>query len=242
MSIATESFRVEPVQQRIRATLGGKVVLDTTDARLLFEPKRIPVYLFPKAALDPELLIASEKTGTDRIKGPTRHGSIRVGDGEATDAVTAYPEATQSELDGLVAIRWDAMDHWFAEDQEILVHAKNPYHRVDTYPSSRHVEVYADGVKVADTRRALFVYETDMPPRYYIPKLDVRMDLLEKVEKRTGCPYKGFASYYQLNTGTKVYKMRVWEYEAPLLETITITGHLAFYQEKLEVFVEGERA
>jgi uncharacterized protein (DUF427 family) len=242
MSIATESFRVERVPQRLRATFGGKVVLDTTEARLLFEPRRIPSFLFPRSALDEALLVESDSTRQDKLKGATRHWSVQAGDRVAADAVTAYPSAEQAELEGLVAVSWDAMDRWFEEDQEVFAHAKNPYHRVDAYPSSRRVEVVVDGITVADTRNAVFLYETDMKPRYYIPKVDVRMELLSKTEGKTSaCPYKGLASYYSLDTGEKVHKMRVWEYAFPLPESARIAGMLAFYQEKFEVRVGGER-
>lgn len=241
MSIATESFRVERVRVRVRAMLGGAIVLDTSDARMLFEPRRMPVYLFPRAALDPRVVETSETVAEDRTKGPSRHATLRVGDRVATDAVVEWPEAQQAELAGLVAVRWDAMDRWFHEDEEVHVHARNPYHRVDAYASSRHVEVFADGVKIADTRRPVIVYETDLPPRYYVPKLDVRMDLLTHVERRTGCPYKGFAGYYDVKTGGSTHRATVWEYATPFAEMAKIAGLLAFYQEKLEVRVDGER-
>ncbi len=239
MSIATESFRIEPVARRIRAVLNGQVVLDTTDARLLFEPRRIPSYLFPQTALDPQRLVPSKTQTTDRLKGPVRHWSVQVDDRIAADAVAAYPDAEPPELDGLVSVKWNAMDQWYEEDQEVFSHARNPYHRVDALPSSRHVQVFADGIKIADSHRPIIVYETDMPPRYYLPKLDVRMDRLEKVEQKTSCPYKGWAGYYILDTGERVHKMRVWEYASPLPEVAPIVGHLAFYQEKLEVRVDG---
>lgn len=230
MSIATESFRIEPVRQRIRALFAGETVLDTQDARLVFEPKRIPSYLFPKSALNPALLEES---------GPGKW-SLRLGDRVAEGAITAYAGSDDPAHQDLVSIKWDAIDNWFEEDEEVFVHPKNPYHRVDAYPSSRHVEVFADGVKVADSHHPVVVYETDMPPRYYLPKVDVRMDLLAKVEKQTGCPYKGFASYYALDSGKKLHKMRVWEYATPFPEAGRIAGHLAFYQEKLDVRVDGQ--
>jgi uncharacterized protein (DUF427 family) len=129
----------------------------------------------------------------------------------------------------------------FEEDEEVFVHPHDPYKRIDISHSSRHVEVEVNGVKIADTHRPTLLFETKLPTRYYIPKVDVRMDLLTPTDTVTGCAYKGFAQYWSVNAGREVFKDFAWSYKTPLPENVKIAGLIAFYNEKADFIVDGER-
>jgi uncharacterized protein (DUF427 family) len=132
------------------------------------------------------------------------------------------------------------MDHWFEEDEEVFVHARDPYTRIDIVPSSRKVRVAVDGETVAETTNASFLFETNLPTRYYIPKTDVRMGLLAPTDKVTSCPYKGSARYWNLATASGTHDDLVWGYDAPLPESQKIMGMVSFYNEKVDIYVDDE--
>ena len=150
------------------------------------------------------------------------------------------PPPEVAALNDHVAFEWDAIDHWFEEDDEVFVHPRSPYHRVDVLNSSRHVRVELEGVTVAETRRPRLLFETGLPTRYYIPKVDVRMDLLTPTELRTRCPYKGEAVYWTAHVDGRAHDDVVWSYPAPIPECPKIEGLLCFYNERADTFVDGE--
>ena len=143
-------------------------------------------------------------------------------------------------LEGHIGFEWDRLDHWFEEDDEVFVHPRSPYHRVDVLNSSRHVRVELGGVTVAETHRPRLLFETGLPTRYYMPKVDVRMDLLTPTDLRTRCPYKGEAVYWTAEAGGRPYEDVVWSYPAPIPECPKIEGLLCFYNERADIFVDGE--
>jgi uncharacterized protein (DUF427 family) len=130
------------------------------------------------------------------------------------------------------------MDRWYEEDEEVFVHARDPHTRVDILPSSRRVRVEIDGVTVADSTKGRFLFETGLPARYYLPKSDVRMDLLTPTDKVTACPYKGTARYWSVNIGETTHPDAVWGYEDPLPESDRIAGLVCFYNEKTDIFLD----
>jgi uncharacterized protein (DUF427 family) len=132
------------------------------------------------------------------------------------------------------------MDSWFEEDEEVFVHPRDPYSRVDVVSSSRHVRVEIEGQVIAETRRPLLLFETGLPTRHYIPKQDVRMDLLEATDSHTRCPYKGIASYWSLNLDGKTFEDIVWSYPAPIPEIPKIENLLSFYNERVDLYVDGK--
>jgi uncharacterized protein (DUF427 family) len=132
------------------------------------------------------------------------------------------------------------MDAWYEEDEQVYVHPSDPYHRVDVLKSSRYVRVKVNGEVVAETQRPKILFETGLPPRYYMPPEDVREEALLKSEKTTQCPYKGIASYYSVEAGGERVEDLVWYYPEPIPETTTIKGHLAFFNEKVDLEVDGE--
>ena len=132
------------------------------------------------------------------------------------------------------------MDEWYEEEEQVFVHPRDPYHRIDVLQSSRHVRVEVNGEVVAETQRPMVLFETGLPPRYYIPEEDIRMELLEESEETTRCPYKGVASYYSVEVGDERVEDLVWYYPEPIPEAARIKGLLCFFNEKVDLEVDGE--
>jgi len=132
------------------------------------------------------------------------------------------------------------MDAWFEEDEEVYVHARDPYSRVDILPSSRSVRVELDGVVLAESTHTNVLFETGLPPRWYIPKVDVRFDLLEPTASVTRCPYKGTAEYWSADVNGRRVEDIAWSYRTPLPESERVAGLVCFYSERTDLFIEGE--
>lgn len=232
----------ETTQRRIRAEFGGQVIADSKRAMLMRESGHELHYYFPEADVRMDLLVATDHITHSGYKGDAHHWTVKVGEREAENAAWAYPEVKEGRPDmrGYVAFGWKAMDHWYEEDEEVFVHPRDPYHRVDTILSSRHIRVVVNGETIAETHRPHLLFETGLPTRYYIPQEDIRMDLLTPTETHTACPYKGTASYWSIKASNQVYKDLVWGYLDPIPETPKIKGLLAFYNEKLDIYVDGE--
>jgi uncharacterized protein (DUF427 family) len=144
---------------------------------------------------------------------------------------------------GHVRVAWDAVDQWFEEDQQVDIHVRDPYHRIDVVPTSRHVQVSVDGTVVADTKAARGLYETGLPTRWYIPRTDVRMELLQPSDTITHCPYKGTPVHWSARIGDAVVDDVAWSYdEGVRREAEDVRGYLAFYNERTDIDVDGERA
>jgi uncharacterized protein (DUF427 family) len=148
----------------------------------------------------------------------------------------------EREVDGYVRVPWSAAEQWFEEEQEIIVHPHDPYHRIEVLPSTRHVLISVDGTTVADSTRPQILFETGLPPRYYLPPDDVRMDVLEPASIRTGCAYKGYASYWDAVTGEVRVPAAAWTYRDPLPEGEPIRNLVCFFQERAEIQVEVDEA
>ena len=193
--------------RRVRVKFNGETIADSSAAHLLFETRHLPIYYFPRADVRMELLRATEHHTYCPYKGTASYWSIAAGGRVSENAVWGYPEPFDevAAIKDYVAFYWDRVDAWFEEDDEIFVHARDPYKRVDVVNSSRPVKVTVGGVTVAETRRARFLFETRLPTRYYIPPEDVRMDLLVPSEKVTSCPYKGTARYYSVRIASSFF-------------------------------------
>jgi uncharacterized protein (DUF427 family) len=150
------------------------------------------------------------------------------------DVPTAVPEPAAP---GHVLVPWDDVEEWFEEDQQVFLHAINPYHRVECLPTSRQVRVSIGGVVLVDTTAALAVYETALPPRWYVAPDDVRMDVLERSDTTSFCPYKGTATYWSARIDGVLTPDVAWSYDDPLRESERIARHLAFYDERVAVEV-----
>jgi uncharacterized protein (DUF427 family) len=152
----------------------------------------------------------------------------------AAGAALTFPESPFEELRDHVRLDWDAMTAWFEEDEEVFTHPRDPYSRIDILPTSRHVEVRSGDTVLADSDHARVLFETHLPARWYLPKLDVRMDLLTPSATVTHCPYKGRAEHLAYD-GNDV----AWTYPFPLRESQYIAGLVAFYDDRVTVLVDG---
>jgi uncharacterized protein (DUF427 family) len=230
-----EGVHIERSARRVRTYFGGRLIADSEHALLVYETKRPPAYWFPIADVRMEYLEQSQQPAD-----PIRWRLV-VEDRIAHNAARAYITSTgdRAALEGHLTFYWDAMDAWFEEDEQVFVHPRDPYTRVDTVHSSRHVRVEIEGVTLAETRRPILVFETGLPIRYYIPKLDVRMNLLESTESVTRCPYKGVARYWSARVGDMLVKDIVWSYPAPIPECPKIENLLSFYNERVDLYVDG---
>ena len=189
---------VERSPRRVRVILGGETVADSTAIRLLHPPDKTPTYVFPREHVRTELFGPGDQRETDPAMGPPTYWTVRVGDREAPDAAYSYeqPPEAAAEIAGLVAFDWDSMDGVFEEDEEVFVHPRDPFTRIDVLRSSRHVRVRLGGTVVADSTRPRMLLESGLPVRYYLPREDVRTDLLEPSYTTNRCPYKGIAHYW----------------------------------------------
>jgi uncharacterized protein (DUF427 family) len=233
---------LEDSPRRVRAVFGGETVADSRRVKLLHEKGHLPVYYFPEEDVRLDLLERTDHTTHCPFKGDAAYWSVRVGDRVAENAVWGYPEPLESAppLSGLLAFYWREMDHWYEEDEEVFVHPRDPYHRVDVLQSSRRVKVSVNGEVVAETTRPKVLFETGLPPRYYIPPEDVRRDALVPSDTRTRCPYKGAASYYSVEVGDRRFEDLVWYYPEPIPAAEGAKDHLCFFNEKVDLEVDGE--
>lgn len=235
-------LQLEPCAKRIRVMVAGKTVADSLCTILVLERGHWPVYYFPREDVRMVFLAPTEHHTRCPQKGEASYWSLKVADRVAENAVWSYEAPTQqaSRIKGFLAFTFDKVDHWFEEDEEIFGHPRDPYHRIDVRPSSRVVRAILAGETIAMTRRGLFLFETGLPTRYYIPPQDIRMDLLTPSSTISICPYKGQASYYSAGVGG-VHDL-AWSYLNPLPECPRIRGYLCFYPEKIDrLEVEGEQ-
>ena len=231
--------RVERGAKRIRAYLGGELVADTTRPLLVWEKPYYPAYYLPAADVRTELLAPDGGGVHSPSRGDGDTFTVTAGGKRAEAAALRIEESPFEELRETIRIDWDAMDAWFEEDEQVFTHPRDPYTRVDVLPSSRHVRVEVDGVTIADSARPTLVFETGLPTRYYVPRTHVRMDLLTPTETRSHCPYKGGAEYWALDLGHETYPDLAWSYRTPLPESQKLIGLVAFYDERVDLYVDG---
>ena len=238
------SLRMEPIAKRVRTFVGGVAIADSCRVKMMFETARLGVYYFPIADMRTDLLVAGSKVVTSDLKGAATYYSITAGGKTVDDAAWRYldPPAGCPDLAEFIAFHWKLMDAWFEEDDEVFVHARDPYHRIDVLNSSREVRVVVGGQVVAATRRARFLFETGLPVRYYIPREDVRTDLLLPSQTKTACAYKGPTSrYWQASAADGSSRDIAWSYEDPSREVATIAGMVAFFNERVDaICVDGK--
>ncbi|MGX1811264.1 DUF427 domain-containing protein [Nocardia sp. NPDC055321] len=228
-------IRVEPCAKRVRAYLGGHPVADTVASRLVWEHPYYPTYYIPVADLRAKL----EPTGVTRehpTLGAGTEFDVAGDSGTAPAAAVRYLDSP--ELGDLVRLDFPAMDEWFEEDEPIYVHPRDPYSRVDILASSRHIRVELNGETLADSRSARILFETGLPPRYYLPLTDVRQDLLRPSPTSSQCPYKGTAEYRHVRLGEDEFRDLVWLYRTPLPESQKVAGLACFYNEKVDIYVD----
>lgn len=224
--------RIEPSHRWVRAQVGNEFVVDCKRPLLVWEHEKYPTYFFPTEDVRMDWLAEAAQTSSRTFWHLTVNGRQM--------ERAAYHYRRQSDLEGYITLRWHKMDHWFEEEEEVFVHARDPYKRIDVLPSSRHVRVAIDGVTVAETKRPYLLFETSLPTRYYIPGGDVAMAYLTPTDSHTRCPYKGIASYWNISIGDKVHKDLVWSYPDPIAECPKIKDLFCFYNEKVDLYVDDE--
>ncbi len=229
-------IKVEGAGKRVRAMLGGEIVADSHRVLMVWEVPYFPTYYFPEADVDMTALVDSGETKASPSRGVATLYEVKAGGRQGQAYAYAEPEIEQ--LAGHLAFHWKSMDHWFEEDEEVFFHARDPYTRIDILPSSRRVRVEIGGETVADSTNASFLFETNLPTRYYLPKTDVRMDLFTPTDLATHCPYKGTARYWSVEVNGQTHENVVWGYDNPLPESQRIMGLVSFYNEKLDIYVD----
>jgi uncharacterized protein (DUF427 family) len=226
----------------VRAFLGGEAIADTKRAHLLREGGP-PVYYFPIEDVRMEFLRPTDRKTASPDKGEAAWWTIDVKGKTAENAAWSFsiPLAETSFLKGYMAFEWNQMDGWFEEREEVFGHARDPFKRVEVLGSSRHVKVVVARETVADSKEPAILFEPNHPIRYYLPKVDVRMDLLQPSGTVSHCPYKGNARYYSVAVGGRVVTDVAWSYPYPTKECAFIAGKVCFLNERLDaLYVEGE--
>ena len=231
---------LEPLRRRMSVELGGGVIARSDRAVILFEPARYPVAYFPIGDIGQGALQPSDHESTHPDLGKTKWFDVVGGDGETKRrgawTHVELPEQAAALRDA-VAFAWHAMDAVYEEDERILGHAADPYHRIDIRRSSRHLIVRQGDRVVADTHAPMVLYESGFAPRWYVPRDDVAADALHAVKGQTFCPYKGLASYYDIGEVPNA----AWSYRAPFEEVARIADSLSFYPKKVTITIDGER-
>ena len=252
------ALRWEPTDKRIRAMAGDVTVVDTTRALLVWEPKRVvPSYAVPAADIAAEIVAGGDGAAAPEhpptlqgrpVYDPSVPFAVHTAPGEAvTLGGAAGFRPADPELAGYVVLDFRAFDAWYEEDERNVSHPRDPFHRIDIVHSSRHVRVEAErsgdeasgrgrSETLAESSRPYLLFETSLPVRYYLAPEDVRMDRLAPSPTRTACAYKGEASYWALE-GRDV----AWTYREPLREAAEVTDRVAFFNERVDIIVDGER-
>ena len=229
----------EPARRRMRVRFGGAWIADSADVVLLHEPGRYPVAYFPLSDVFPDVLEASSYATQHRDLGPTSWYAVRADSGSKPRAAwehTGLPDHA-SELKSRVAFAWRAMDAFYEEDERIVGHAADSYHRIDIRQASRHL-VVRDGERVvADTTRPLALYESGFAPRWYVPRADIDTAVLSPGEGQTFCPYKGLCSYYDIGGARRA----AWSYEDAWPEAGRVSGLVSFEPDLIDVRLDGIR-
>jgi uncharacterized protein (DUF427 family) len=232
----------QPVPRRIRGIVAGRTVFDTRRARYVWDSVKYPQYYVPLSDVDPAALreegrVQKLRRGTAEMFGlaagkETRRGAARV-----------FTNATDPELANHVRFDWDGLDAWFEEDEQIFVHPRNPYTRVDALRSSAHVGVVFHGAVLAESAATVMVFETGLPTRYYFDRTSVDFTRLTPTATQTACPYKGRTSDYWTATVDGVIEPDIaWSYLFPTAALLSIAGLVAFYNDRTEITVDGVRA
>ncbi len=233
---------LEPTPKRIRVEVGGQVIADSRRALLLHESGQQPIYYFPPEDVRDEFLEPSDRHTHCPKKGEASYYTIAAG-GETLDAgAWYYPEPLPGTppIKDLVAFYFNRMGRWLEEGEEIFGHPRDPYHRIDLRATDRHVRVSLNGELLAESTRAVGLFESDLPARWYLPLADVSAKL-EPSDTVTLCPYKGAAAYYSIrHADGELGADLVWYYTEPLDEAAKVRGLVCFFNERVDIELDGE--
>jgi len=231
---------VEPAPRRVRGQLGGRTIFDTTRARYVWEWPFYPQYYVPVADMAPDVLVDEQRT--QKLKrGVAAVYGLAVGDEQRPGSVRVYGADADPAVAGTARVDWAALDAWFEEDEQVFVHPRNPYVRVDALRSRRSLRVELDGVVLAESDAPVLVFETGLPTRFYVDRGDVQWPHLRRTDTQTECPYKGVTTdYWSVVTGDQVHADLAWSYAFPTRQLLPIAGLVAFYDEHVDTYLDGE--
>jgi uncharacterized protein (DUF427 family) len=236
--MAAERGRIEPAPRRVRGYVDDNILVDTTNALYVWEVPYYPQYYIPVSDVRMECLQDEDHPQKLQL-GPSRLHALTAAGRTQKSAARVYDSDGGGPVAGHVRFEWNALD-WFEEDEPIIGHPRNPYVRVDALRSHRHVKVELGGVLLADTQSPVLLFETGLPTRYYIDRTDVAFEHLVTSSTQSVCPYKGITSgYWSVRAGGTVRADLAWTYEYPFYQVAPIAGLIAFYNEKLDIYVDG---
>lgn len=261
MGAGLGELRVHPVGAQVRARLGDEVLVSSARAVLVWEPRRVvPTYAVPVGDVHGQLVPWKGASGTEhgfevdalgrdlRVLDPRSPFTVHTAAGRALSIRTGGQNVLEGaafafddpDLADHVALDFAAFDTWTEEDDPVVGHPQDPFHRVACRPTHKHVVVSLDGEVLADTRRAVLLLETSLPGRFYVPRSDVRPDLLVRSATRTRCAYKGVATYWSAQLADRVVPDLAWSYEEPLAEAVPAGGRVCFWNERTDLTIDGE--
>jgi uncharacterized protein (DUF427 family) len=230
---------IEPAPRRVRGLIAGEVVFDTTRARYVWEWPPYPQYYIPLDDVAAEYLVDEHRTQRLSRGSAQRYGLSAAGTSRPA-AARVYGEDSLPGLAGLVRFEWDALDAWFEEDEQIFVHPRSPYVRVDAIRSRRHLRVQLDGLLLAESDSPVLLFETGLPTRYYVDRTALKWQHLEASQTQTACPYKGrTTAYFSVRTPTTLHRDLAWCYDFPTVALTPIAGLVCFYNEKVDLELDG---
>lgn len=227
MTATQSAITLEPSPRWVRGFLHARSIVDSKRVLVAYGVRRTPTYFFPIQDVRVQLEPSRQADGRQFFN---------------VDGVEdiAFKLLDEPQLADYVAFDWPKAEAWYEEDEEVFVHPRDPHHRVDVLNSSRNIKVVIGGQVVAESNRPRLLFETGVRTRYYLPKMDVRMDLLEPTNTHSACPYKGNAVYWSARIGDQVYPDIVWSYPFPTPECPKIQNLLSFYDEKVDLYIDGE--
>lgn len=228
---------VEPVPRRVRAVMAGETVLDTIRALYVWEWPPYPQFYIPLADIRDGVLVDEDRTEVTTRGEAVVHG-LRVGDTYRPGAAKVFELSPVAGVAGTARLEWRSLDAWYEEDEQVFVHPRSPYSRVDAIRSTRRVRVELDGAVLAESSSSVMVFETGLPTRYYFNRTEVDFTHLAPTETVTACPYKGITSeYWSARSGTPDL---AWSYEFPTRQLLPIAGLIAFYNERVDISIDGQ--
>jgi uncharacterized protein (DUF427 family) len=229
----------EPLRRRMRVRFADRWIADSEDVILLHEPGRYPVAYFPRGDIEQEVLIAEDRVTSHQDLGDTKWFTVKVAGREAQHGAWQHITLPQHAgvLDGRLAFAWRSVDAFYEENERIVGHAADAYHRIDIRSTSRHLVVKDGEQVIADTHHPLALYESGFAPRWYVPREDIDESVLERVDGQTFCPYKGIASYYDVGP----HKRAAWSYINAWTEVGRVTNLVSFEPDKIDVYLDGKQ-
>lgn len=237
--------KVYPASRRLRVIFNRRTIVDTLKAVHVWEHDGYPQFYVPLTELKncshrDTQLIRSGGFARAALVEVTVHARSGIKEAKTDRVIRFTDDRSLGALCGLVRLEFGSMDQWLEEDVPVYVHPKDPFKRVDTLPSSRSIEIKMEGKTIAKSVSSVHLHETGLPVRYYLPPGSVDPSLLRKSDQMTQCPYKGNAEYYHVVVDGKEHKNLVWYYRHPTHESAAIAGLLCFYNEKVDILLDGQ--